>query len=101
MMEAAYMVDSLPPMVLRKQVPRLSGQDTSDFKWLSAKAQFAGRAWLIKVEDSKAPMLRLLVEKAKQYGCVSNFWGKHAHITEVASYDTMGSKLKCLGKTVN
>jgi hypothetical protein len=46
-------------------------------------------------------MIKKLVAKAKELGCIEAYWGKHMHVTEVATYDTTTMELKCLAATVN
>jgi hypothetical protein len=90
-----------PSMAFRKLVPKVLGQDNLSFKHNSHKAQFVCRAWPLEVKPSKVPMIKELVAKAKELDCIEAFWGKHMHVTEVATYDTMATKLKCLAATVS
>jgi hypothetical protein len=82
-------------------VPKVPGQDTSSFKHISHKAQFACWAWHLEVKTSKVPIIKELVAKAKELGCIEAFWGKQTHVTQVATYDTTAMELKCLAATVN
>jgi hypothetical protein len=91
----------LPSMAFHKLVPKVPGQDTLSFKHISHKAQFAHRVWHPEVKTSKILMIKELVAKAKELGCIEAFWGKHMHVTEVATYDTTTMELKCLAATVN
>ena len=94
-------LNDLPEMTLRKMIPKIPGQDTSTFKHISNRAQFARRAWHLEVEASSAWWIKELVEKAKHFGCFELFWGKHVHVTEVANKDTSAAELKRLASTVN
>ena len=91
----------LPEMSFRKMIPKIPGQDTTSFKHISNRAQFARRAWHLEVEASSADFIKTLVEKAKSYGCFEAFWGKHVHVTEVTTKDTSAVELKRLASTVN
>jgi hypothetical protein len=91
----------LPTMALHKLVPKVVGQDTSSFKHISHKAQFARRAWHLEVKTAKVPMIKELVAKAKELSCIEAFWGKHTHVIKAATYDTMATELKHLTATVN
>ena len=99
--DATVALGPLPAMAFRKMVPKIPGQDTSSFKHISHKAQYARRAWHLEVEVSAVPTIKELVEKAKHYGCIEAFWGKHTHVTEVATFDTTATDLKRLATTVN
>ncbi len=46
-------------------------------------------------------MIKELVSKAKELGCIEAFWGQHMHVTELATYDTTATELKRLAATVN
>lgn len=93
--------NALPAMAFRKMVPRIPGQDTSSFNHLSSHAQFACKAWHLEVEMSEAWWIKELVERAKYYGCIEAFWGKHALVTKIATRDTTAVDLKRLATTVN
>jgi hypothetical protein len=92
---------ALPSMAFRKLVLKVPGQDTLSFKHISYKAQFAHWGWHLQVETSKVPMIKELIAKARELGCIEAFWGKHTHVTEVATYDTTATELKRLAATVN
>ena len=101
MIDVDISIYELPEMSLRKMIPKIPGQDTTSFKHISNRAQFARRAWHLEVEASSAWWLKELVEKAKDYGCFEAFWGKHVHVTEVTNKDTSAVELKRLATTVN
>ena len=84
----------LPPMALRKQIPRIPGQVTSEFQNLPFRAQMARRAWHIEVEKKHVEALMRLVEQAKKSGAIENMWGRQAHISESADNDTSPGELK-------
>ena len=86
--------ETLPPMALRKQIPRIPGQITSDFQNLSFRAQMARRAWHVEVERRHVPSLLKLVEAAKSTGMIEAMWGRQAHITEAADINTSPGELK-------
>ena len=90
----------LPPMTLRKQIPRIPGQVTADFQNLSFRAQMACRAWHIEVEKIHAEKLIKQGDAAKTAGCVEAVWGRQAHITEAADNNTSPGELKRLIKFV-
>jgi hypothetical protein len=51
----------LPPMALRKEVPQIPGQVTTDFQNLLFRAQMARRAWHMEVEKKHVETLIQLV----------------------------------------
>jgi hypothetical protein len=85
---------AIPSMALRKQIPRIPGQDTSDFNNLSFRAQMARRAWHIEVEKTQVGRLLKLVADAKAAGYITAMWGRQAHISESADNDTSPGELK-------
>ena len=92
---------ALPEMAFRKMIPKIPGQDTSAFKHISTRAQYARRAWHLEVEVSAAWWIKELVEKAKYFGVFEAYWGRHVHVTEITSKDTSAIELKRLASTVN
>jgi hypothetical protein len=46
-------------------------------------------------------MIKELLAKVKEFGCIEAFWGKHTHVTEVATYDTTATELIRLATTIN
>jgi hypothetical protein len=74
---------SLPPMNLSIQVAMLKGLQVLAFNKLSHHAQHARRSWHLKVDSKHAAKMKRLVQCAKEYGCVEEFWGCHAHLSEM------------------
>jgi len=74
---------SLPPMNLRVQVALLKGLPINAFSKLSHQAQQARRSWHLEVDSQYATKMKALIQCAKDYGCVEEFWGCHAHLSEV------------------
>lgn len=84
----------LPPLALRKQIPRIPGQVTADFNNLSMQAQMARRAWHIEVETKHASVLIELVRKVKQTDAINELWGRQVHFSEVADINTPSGEIK-------
>ena len=78
----------LPPMFLRKLIPRIPGQVTEAFNQLSLQAQMARRTWHIEVETQHANRLRELVNIVKTSGAIQSMWGRQVHFSEVADFNT-------------
>ena len=85
---------TLPPLALRKNIPRTPGQVTVDFNNLSLQAQMARRAWHIEVETKHSKALVDLVRKAKADNAISEMWGRQVHFSEVADNNTPSAEIK-------
>ena len=92
--EAGGLIPSLPPLALRKTIPRTPGQVTVDFNNLSLQAQMARRAWHIEVETKHSKALIDLVRKAKDDNAISEMWGRQVHFSEVADNNTPAAEIK-------
>lgn len=64
-------IPTLPPLALRKTIPRTPGQVTVDFNNLSLQEQMARRTWHIEVETKHSAMIIDLVQKAKDDNMIS------------------------------
>ena len=87
-------IPTLPPLALRKTIPRTPGQVTVDFNNLSLQAQMARRAWHIEVESKHSKALIDLVRKAKDENVISEMWGRQVHFSEVADINTPSAEIK-------
>jgi hypothetical protein len=87
-------IPTLPPLALRKNIPRTPGQLTVDFNNLSLQAQMARRAWHIEVETKHSAALVDLVRKAKDDNAISEMWGRQVHFSEVADNNTPTAEIK-------
>jgi hypothetical protein len=86
--------ESLPPMNLRVQVALLRGAPVYAFIKLSHQAQQARRSWHLEVDSLHAPKMKTLVQVAKDYGCVEEFWGCHAHLSELTNAESSTREVK-------
>jgi hypothetical protein len=75
--------ESLPAFNLKIQNAKLKGQDVLTFNKLSNQAQFARKSRHIKVASKYANGMKELVQYAKESGCMSQLWGRHAHLSEI------------------
>jgi hypothetical protein len=75
--------ETLPPMNLQIQNAKLKGQDVSTFNNLSHQAQYARKSWHLEVATKHAMKMKGLVQMAKEYRILEQYWGCHAHISEV------------------
>jgi hypothetical protein len=74
---------SLPPIKLRLQNPKLPDQDTSHYSKLPWKVQANRKVLHVECNKNFASNVKRLVQYAKECGIVEEFWGRHAHISEV------------------
>jgi hypothetical protein len=88
------MGESLPPMNLRVQVALLKGAQVNTFSKLSHQAQQARRSWHLEVDRQHAKKMKCLIEIAKSYGCVEEFWGCHAHLSQVTDANSSPREAK-------
>jgi hypothetical protein len=86
----------LPAIELRLQVPKLPGQDTSHFNKLEYRVLNNRRAYHVECDKRYSSAIKRLTQLAKESGIVIDFWGKHAHISEVADSESTPSKIKTL-----
>ena len=75
--------ETLPPMNLQIQNAKLKGQEVSTFNKLSSRAQYARKSWQLEVATKHATKMKGLVQMAKEYGIIEQFWGCHAHVSKV------------------
>jgi len=94
--ENAHSTNPLPAIELRLQVPKLPGQDTSHFNKLEYRVLNNRRAYHVECDKRYSSAIRKLTQLAKECGIVIDFWGKHAHISEVADHESTPSEIKSL-----
>lgn len=85
---------SLPEMTLKIQTAKLKGEEVSTFHKLNNRAQYARKSWHLEVPSIHAPKMKTLVELAKNYKCVEEYWGVHAHLSEVTDAKSTPSEAK-------
>jgi hypothetical protein len=74
---------SLLEMNLCVQNTLLRGQEVTAFNKLSHQAQQARKTWPLEVDSQHAAKMKGLIQCAKEYCCVEEFWGIHAHLSKV------------------
>ena len=80
---------SLPEMNLCVQNTLLRGQEVTAFNKLSHWAQQGHKSWHLEVNSQHAAKMKGLILCAKEYGCVEEFWGIHAHLSKVTDANSM------------
>ncbi len=85
---------SLPEMNLCVQNLLLRGQEVTAFNKLSHWAQQACKSWHLEVDSQHAAKMKGLIQCAKEYGCVEEFWGIHAHLSKVIDENSTAREAK-------
>jgi hypothetical protein len=85
---------SIPPMNLCVQVAMLKGLPVDAYKKLSHHAQRVRRSWHLEVDSKYVVKMKGLVQYAKEYGCVEEVWGCHAHLSKVMDAKSTASEAK-------
>ncbi len=83
---------SLPETNLCVQNTLLRGQEVTAFNKLSHRAQQARKSWHLEVNSQHGAKMKGLIQCAKEYGCVEEFWGIHAHLSKVTDANSMACK---------
>ena len=89
---------TIPAIELRLQVPKLPGQDTSHFNKLEYRVQNNRRAYHVECDKRFSEAIKRLTQLAKEFHIVTDYWGKHAHLSEVADSSSSPSEVKDLCK---
>ncbi len=89
---------SFPELELRLQVPKLPGQDVSHFNKLEYRVSNNRRAYHVSCDKRYSNTIKRLTQIAKEFHIVTNYWGRHAHISEVADNESTPSEIKRLCK---
>ena len=87
---------SLPAIELHLQVPKLPGQDTSHFNKLEWRVQNNRKAYHVECDKRFAMGVKRLTQLAKDFDIVVDWWGKHAHVSNVADKDSTPGEIKRL-----
>jgi hypothetical protein len=88
------MGELLPPMNLCVQIGMLKGASITAFNGLGHHTQQACKSWHLDVNRRHAAKLKVLIQCAKEYGCVVELWGDHAHLSEVTDNNSTAREAK-------
>jgi hypothetical protein len=86
--------ESLPEFNLKIQNAKLKGQDVWTFNRLSNRAQFMRKSWHVEVASKYANSMKELVQYAKESNCVSQLWGRHAHLRKITDQRSSACEAK-------
>jgi hypothetical protein len=87
---------TIPAIELRLQVPKLPGQDVSHFNKLEYRVQNNRRAYHVECDKKFSEAIKRLTQLAKEFHIVTDYWGKHAHLSEVADNASTPREIKDL-----
>jgi hypothetical protein len=89
-----FQCKTLPEMLLRVLTAKLRGEDLSTFNRLNNRAQFTQKTWHLEVASKHATKMKGLVQMAKDYGIVEQFWVVYAHLSEVTDIKLLAGEAK-------
>jgi hypothetical protein len=72
----------------------LKGIPVGAFNQLSHHAQQARQSWHLEVDRMYAAKIKGLIQCAKEYGCVEEVWGCHAHLSKVTDAKSTAREAK-------
>jgi hypothetical protein len=78
------------------QVPKLPGQDVSHFDILPYQAKNNRKILHIECDKKDASVIEKLAQYAKESLIFQQFWGRHAHISEVVDKSSTPSEIRRL-----
>jgi hypothetical protein len=87
---------TIPPLDLRLSVPKIPGQDTSQFNKLEWRVQNHRKVYHIECDKRFSTNIKRLITIAKDMGIVDDWWGKHSYIGEVLKNDASPSEINRL-----
>ena len=72
----------------RRNVPKLPGQDTSQYRDYTSEMQESRKTLMLEVANEDIPTLTKLMEFAKEKKMFEPIWGTWAHATEPLTYES-------------
>lgn len=76
-----FFFHELPSMSIRKQMPRISGLDTSVYQGWTGRQHDMRKSLHVEVDEEGVAMVQYLTEKAKSMGLFQKFWGNRVKVT--------------------
>ena len=83
-------------MTFRKNVPKLPGQDTSQFNNWPWKIQANRKVLHLEVDKGETKFIEKLIEVSKEKKCFEEMWGKQVHVSKVVGKYTSEVEIKTL-----
>jgi hypothetical protein len=85
---------SLPEFNLIIENAKLKGWDVLTFNRLSNRVQFMRKSWHVEVTSKYANGMKELVQYAKESNCMSQLWGRHAHLNKITDQRSSAREAK-------
>jgi hypothetical protein len=79
---------AVPPFAFRKSLPKLSGQDSSEYSGLIPWQVATRRAWHLEMATQHVSEFARVIEKCKEFAMFEDFWGSHVLISETVDYNS-------------
>ena len=95
-LEEEYEARPIPPMTFSKNVPKLPGQDTSQFNNQPWKIQANKKVLHIEVDKGETKFIEKLIEVSKEKKCFEEMWGKQVSGSKLVVQDTSSVEIKRL-----
>jgi hypothetical protein len=90
---------TIPALEIRLHVPKIPGQDASHYNKLEWRVQNNRKVYHIECDKKFSKNVKRLTQLAKEFKIVDDWWGKHAHVTEVVDKDATPGEIKRLSGT--
>jgi hypothetical protein len=78
----------IPRMGLRLNVPKIPGQDTTQFSKWPHRLQFRRKCLHIECDEGDADLIKHLMDVAKRRDMFQPYWGRNARLSEQANKKT-------------
>jgi hypothetical protein len=75
-------IPAVPPFAFWKSLPKLLGQDPSEYSGLTPRQVATRRAWHLEMETQHVSEFAKVIEKCKEFAMFEDFWGSHVLISE-------------------
>ena len=79
---------AVPRLGLRRNVPKIPGQDTSQFNNYPNHLKQARKCFHLEVDKSEVTWISLLIEQAKSKNLLEGAWGRQVMISEVLYFES-------------
>ena len=95
-LDEIYINRTIPQIALRRNVPKLPGQDTSAFNKWPQQLQQSRRVMHAEVDLDDKDFLSLLIDTIKSRKLLIPIWGKQVHISAVVNWSSPQGDIKRL-----
>jgi hypothetical protein len=82
-------IQAVPPFAFWKSLPKLLGQDLSEYSGLTPWQVATRRAWHLEMDTQHESVFAKVIEKCKEFAMFQDFWGSHVLISETVDYDSL------------